>query len=290
MLTRERLIASSVAIAFLGLTLFIGLRWFEHAVTFHPVQYDARQGWTQPPKASDVWLTTADGLRLHGWFFEARNLPATATIIFFHGNGGNISNVGWVGERLSDKGFNVLLLDYRGYGRSEGRVDGEQGLYADADAAYQYVTKTLNVSPEGIVLFGQSLGTAVAADLASRKKCAAIILESGFSSASDLATSVLPVLPRRLHFLARNRFESARKLSQVNYPVLITHGDPNGTIPTEHAHRLFAAANEPKKLLMFPGAGHNVFGSQGNRYLDVMADFIRKALGRGSLNQHVHRR
>ena len=103
MLTRERLIAGSVAIAFLGLTLFIGLRWFEHAVTFHPVQYDARQGWTQPPEASDVWLTTADGLRLHGWFFETRDLPAIATIIFFHGNGGNISNVGWVGESLSVK-------------------------------------------------------------------------------------------------------------------------------------------------------------------------------------------
>ena len=130
----------------------------------------------------------------------------------------------------------------------------------------------------------------MAADLASRKKCAAIILESGFSSASDLATSVLPLLPRRLHFLARNRFESARKLSQVNCPVLITHGDPDGTIPREHAHRLFAAANEPKKLLMFPGAGHNVFGSQGNRYLDLLADFIRKALGDGSLNQHVHSR
>ena len=289
-LTRERLIGYSVAIAFLGLTLFIGLRWFEHAVTFHPVQYDARQGWSQPHVATDVWLTTADGLRLHAWFFETRDLPAVATIIFFHGNGGNISNVGWVGERLSGKGFNVLLLDYRGYGRSEGRVDDEQGLYADADAAYQYVTKTLGVRPEGVVLFGQSLGTAVAVDLASRKKCAALILESGFSSASDLATSVLPLLPRLLHLLARNRFESARKLSQVKYPVLITHGDPDGTIPMEHAHRLYAAANEPKQLLVFPGAGHNVFGSQGDRYLDLMADFIRKALGEGSLNQHVHSR
>jgi fermentation-respiration switch protein FrsA (DUF1100 family) len=277
-LTRERLIACSVAIAFLGLALFIGLRWFEHAVSFHPVQYDARQGWTQPSEASDVWFTTTDGLRLHGWFFGSRSRPAIATIIYFHGNGGNISNVGWVGERLSSKGFNVLLMDYRGYGRSEGNADGEQDLYADADAVYQYVTNTLGVRPGGVVLFGQSLGTAVAADLASRKQCAAVILESGFSSASDLATTVLPLLPRRLNFLARNRFESARKLSQVNCPVLITHGDPDGTIPTEHGHRLFAAANEPKKLLIFPGAGHNVFGSQGNGYLDLITDFIQKAL------------
>ena len=277
-LTRERLIAGSVAVAFLALALFLGLRWFEHAVSFHPVQYDARKGWTQPSEASDVWFTTTDGLRLHGWFFKSRSEPAIASIIFFHGNGGNISNVGWVGERLSSKGFNVLLMDYRGYGRSEGNADGEQGLYADAEAGYQYVTKTLGVRPEGVVLFGQSLGTAVAADLASRKQCGAVILESGFSSASDLATTVLPLLPRWLHFLTRNRFESARKLSQVNCPVLITHGDPDGTIPTEHGHRLFAAANEPKKLLIFPGAGHNVFGSQGNRYLDLVSDFIQKSL------------
>jgi uncharacterized protein len=277
-LTRERVIACSVAIAFLGLALFIGLRWFEHAVSIHPVQYDARLGWMQPSEASDVWFTTTDGLRLHGWLFKSSSQPATATIIYFHGNGGNISNVGWVGERLASKGFNVLLMDYRGYGRSEGNADGEQGLYADAEAGYEYVTKTLSVRPEGVVLFGQSLGTAVATDVASRKKCGAVILESGFSSASDLATDVLPLLPRQFHFLTRNRFESARKLAQVNCPVLITHGDPDETIPAEHGHRLFAAANEPKKLLIFPGAGHNVFGSQGNRYLDLVSDFIQKSL------------
>lgn len=277
-LTRERLIACFVASAFLVLTLFLALRWFEHAVSFQPVRYDAKQGWKQPTEATDVWLTKSDGLKLHGWFFVANRAPAIATVIFFHGNGGNISNVGWVGQRLSSRGLNVLLLDYRGYGRSEGDVNGERGLYADADAGYQYVTKTLGVGPESVVLYGQSLGTAVAADLASRRQCAALILESGFSSASDLATTVLPLLPRRLHFLSRNRFESARKLAGVKCPVLITHGDPDDTIPKEHGQRLFAAANEPKKLLIFPGAGHNVFGSQGNEYLDLIADFVLQAV------------
>ena len=277
-LTRERLIAGVVAIAFLGLTLFLALRWFEHAVTFQPAGYDAQQGWKQPTEAADVWLTTSDGLKLHGWFFSTNRAPAVATIIFFHGNGGNISNVGWVGQLLSSRGFNVLLLDYRGYGRSEGEAADEQGLYADAEAGYQYITQTRGVAPESVVLYGQSLGTAVAADLASRKKCAALILESGFSSASDLAATVLPLLPRRLHFLSRNRFESAQKLAAVKCPVLITHGDPDLTIPREHAQRLFAAANEPKKLLIFPGAGHNVFGSQGSEYLDLIADFVLQAV------------
>ena len=277
-LSAERLIAGAVALSFLGLLLFFGLRWFEHAVTFHPVRYDTRQEWKQPTGTQDVWLRTTDGIRLHGWFFETSERPAIATIIFFHGNGGNISNIGWVGERLSARGFDVLLLEYRGYGRSEGDVDGELGLYIDANTAYDYVTKTRGIRPESVVLYGQSLGTAVATDLASRNACAAMILESGFSSASDLASSVLPLLPRRVHFLAKNRFETARKLSKVTCPVLITHGDPDSTIPTEHGHRLFAAANEPKKLLIFPGAGHNVFGSQGNEYLDLIADFLLNAV------------
>lgn len=277
-LSRERLIAGFVALVFLAFLSFVSLRWFEHAVSFHPTPYDARLGWKQANGASDVWLTTTDGVRLHGWFFPATKPAAIATIIYFHGNGGNISNVGWVGETLAGRGFNVLLLDYRGYGRSEGDVDDELGLYADADAGYQYVTTARGVRPESVVLYGQSLGTAVAADLASRKKCAAVILESGFSSASDLASTVLPVLPRRLHFLVKNRFESSRKLSRVNCPVLIVHGDPDETIPTENGHRLFTAANQPKALLIFPGAGHNVFGSQGNKYLELIADFISDAV------------
>jgi len=281
-LSVESLLAGVVAISFLMLVLFFGLRWFEYAVTFHPVGYQAGASWTPPANASDVWITTTDGIRLHGWFFETTNRPAAATFIFFHGNGGNISNIGWVGERLSSRGFDVLLLDYRGYGRSAGEVDSEVDLYADADAAYQYLTKTREVRPESVVLYGQSLGTAVAADLASRRKCGAVVLESGFSSASDLAVTVLPVLPRSLHFLAKNRFESARKLSRVSCPVLITHGEPDETIPTDHARLLFGAANEPKQLLIFPGAGHNVFGSQGDKYLNSIAGFASSAVKAGS--------
>ena len=271
-----------IAVAFLIflLLLFWGLRWFEHAVTFHPVRYDGSAAWNLPDHAQDVWLTTADGVRLHGWFFETEE-AALATVIYFHGNGGNLSNVGWVGERLSKRGFEVLLLDYRGYGRSEGRMDGEVGLYADGDSGYEYVTKTRGVKASKVVLFGQSLGTAVATDLASRRECGAVILESGFSSASDLASNVFPWIPSRLHFLAKNRFDSSRKLSQARCPVLITHGEPDEVIPTEQARLLFSAAKEPKKLLVFPGAGHNVFGSQGDLYLDAVVDFASKAFSSG---------
>ncbi|HJU92837.1 MAG TPA: alpha/beta hydrolase, partial [Pyrinomonadaceae bacterium] len=204
--------------------------------------------------------------------------PATATIIFFHGNGGHIGNVGWVGQRFAKRGFDVLLFDYRGYGASDGVAANEADLYADGDAAVAFVRNEKGARPERIVLYGQSLGTAIVADVASRGVFGAVVLESGFSSASSVAASALPWLPRFLHFLGKNRFESARKLASVKSPILITHGDPDHTIPTGESHALFASANEPKKLLIFRGAGHNVFGSLREPYLDQVEQFIRESL------------
>lgn len=279
--SRKSLFASFVLLILSGCILFVGLRKLERAIAFHPEPYQPSAAWATPAGAEDVWFATADGNRLHGWFFQPVAKPAKATIIYFHGNGGNVSNIGWVGERLAARGFNALIFDYRGYGRSEGELEDERGLYADADAAYEYVLKERAVPPQVIVLYGQSLGTAAVTDLAARRECAAIILESGITSAGDVATSALPWLPRKLHFLGRNRFESARKLSEIHCPVLITHGDPDATIPTEQGRALFAAANEPKKLLIFPGAGHNVFGSLGDKYLDTISEFIRAAISPG---------
>lgn len=279
MFTRERSIGIMVA-ALLGVVAFVyGLRSLEWHMTFHPVPMD-RQRWQPPDGASEVWLTTADGIRLHGWFFDNRTNPETPTIIFFHGNTGNIRDVGWVGQRLHERGFNVLLFDYRGYGASEGDTETETGLYADGDAALAFVINEKGVAPERIILYGQSLGTTVVADVASRRQVGAVILESGLSSASSLAAYALPWLPQRLHFLGKNRFESAQKLAKVSAPVLIAHGDPDPVIPASEARLLFAAANEPKRLLIFPGAGHNVFGSLGDTYLNQISSFIGEATAR----------
>jgi fermentation-respiration switch protein FrsA (DUF1100 family) len=278
---RKPLIALVVLVVVFGGIFFMGLRKLERTIAFHPERYKRGDAWVTPEGAEDVWFATVDGDRLHGWFFQPDARPSQATVIYFHGNGGNVSNIGWVGERLASRGFSVFIFDYRGYGRSEGELEDEQELYADADAAYEYVSKARGVPPQAIVLYGQSLGSAAATDLAARRECAAIILESGLSSGSDMATATLPWLPYKLHFLARNRFDSARKLSQVHCPVLITHGDPDHTIPTDQGRALWAAANEPKKLLIFPGADHNVFGSGGDRYLDIVAEFIRNAMNPG---------
>lgn len=274
------LIAALVGLCFLAGLFFFGLRRVERAIAFHPESIRPGEVWVVPAGAEDVWFVNKDGNRLHGWYFFARGGTANATIIFFHGNGGNVRNIGWFGERLAARGFNVLLFDYRGYGRSEGSLEDEQGLYADAEAAYDYVAKERGISAQTIVLYGQSLGTAAVTDLATRRGCKVIILESGMSSAKDMGSVALPWLPRSLYVLAKNRFDSARKLAQVHCPVLVTHGEPDQTIPTEQGRLLFAAANEPKKLLIYPGAGHNVFGTLGDDYLDTIAEFVTEAVDR----------
>ncbi|HEU4714283.1 MAG TPA: alpha/beta hydrolase [Pyrinomonadaceae bacterium] len=275
MITRERAIGLMLALLF-GVVAFVyGLRSLEWHMTFHPVPLDSnlRQ---PPPGATSVWFTTADGIRLHGWFFENQTNPAT--IIFFHGNTGNIGDVDWLGQRFHERGFNVLLFDYRGYGASEGDAENETGLYADGDAAVDFLINEKRVRPDQIILYGQSLGTTVVVDVASRRDVGAVILESGPSSASSMANHALPWLPQQLHFFGKNRFESAQKLAKVKAPVLISHGDPDPVVPTSEGRLLYAAANEPKRLLIFPGAGHNVFGSAGDSYLNQLIDFINQSL------------
>lgn len=258
--------------------LFVLLRRFERAVTFHPVRYDGSAAWSLGEKTEDVWFRAADGTRLHGWFVRAAD--PTATVVYFHGNGGNLSSVGWVARHLSARGFNVMLFDYRGYGRSEGAAADERGIFADADAAYDYVVRERGVRPERLILYGQSLGTAAAADVASRKPCGAVILESGLSSASDMAGIVVPWLPRAFHRLARNRFESARKLAEVKCPVLVAHGGRDEVIPVAQGEALHRAAREPKGLIIVPAAGHNnLVALGGENYLNAVAKFIRDAIG-----------
>jgi alpha-beta hydrolase superfamily lysophospholipase len=273
--TRERLIAVGVALV-LGCGAFVyGLRSLELLMTFRPDRMTEKERTLTPDGAESVWFNSADGTRLNGWFFKSQSTPATATVIFFHGNGGNIGNISWLGQRFAKQGFDVLLFDYRGYGASDGVAASESDIYADGDAAVDFVIKEKGTRPERIVLYGHSLGTAIVADVGSRRKFAGVVLESGFSSASSLAMSALPWLPRWLHFLGRNRFESAQKLARIQSPILIVHGDLDRTIPVYQSRLLFAAANEPKRLMIVHGGGHNVFGSQGEQYLTQIDQFIR---------------
>lgn len=200
----------------------------------------------------EAHFIASDGVRLHGWFIPGER---DVTWLWFHGNAGNIShridNLRLLQDALQ---VNVLLFDYRGYGQSEGSPS-EEGTYRDADAALDYLLARPDVEPERIVYFGRSLGAAVAVDLAARRPPAGLIVESPFTSVSDLARHhywFLPVWP----FL-HTKYDALEKIRDVDAPTLVLHGDRDDTVPHDFGQRLFEAAREPKHFYTIDGAGHN---------------------------------
>jgi uncharacterized protein len=273
-------VISILVIALVGVPVgFFMLRRFEASIIFHPERAALDGVWRVPQGAEEVWFRNAEGMRLYGWFFHSKTGPATATVVYAHGNGGNLSYCDWVGESLAARGFDVLLFDYRGFGRSEGEAVGEGGLYADAEAAYDFIIKERGVPSGRVVLYGQSLGTAAMADVAARRECGALVLESGLSSAGDMAGTMMPWLPRFVRGLTKNKLDSVSKLPRVRCPVLVVHGDRDALIPVSQGRSLFDAAPEPKRLIIIQGAGHNDLSNVGGeKYIDTLAEFIRTSL------------
>ncbi len=227
---------------------------FENRIIFVPTKYPAGD-WDAPARATvpfeDVWLETSDGVKIHGWM--ARGKGARATILYFHGNAGNLTHrADWL-EVLTRLPADVLAIDYRGYGRSEGTPN-EAGVYRDAEAAYAYLTETRGVAPQQLIVYGVSLGGAPACEIAWRRPCAGLILQSAFTSAGDMA-SRLTILPVR--WLVRASFDNVAKISRVRVAKLIVHGRDDKLIPCEMSERLYEAAAEPKELIIFDDAGHN---------------------------------
>lgn len=227
-----------------------------------------------------VEFRAEDGVKLTGW-----NLPACppppdqacqprATLLFFHGNAGNISHRLESIAIFRGLGLDVFIFDYRGYGASEGGPD-EEGTYRDAEAAWRYLTETRRVAPERIVYFGRSLGAAVAAWLAARRPPGALILESTFTSAPDLGTDLYPWLPVR--WLARIDYDTRERLASIASPVLIVHSPQDEIIPFHHAERLLAAAREPKELLRLRGDHNSGFYVTGKDYIAGLDAFLKRA-------------
>lgn len=198
-----------------------------------------------------VNIATTDGEALHGWWVSAPD--AKGTVLFFHGNAGNIShriNYLKMFERL---GYNTLLFDYRGYGQSTGTPT-ESGTYLDAQAAWRYVTETQGIAAERIVLFGESLGGAVAVWLAAHEKPGLLVLASTFTSVPDMAAELYPFLPVR--WIARFQYNTLESLQSVTCSVFIAHSPDDDIVPFAQSQRLLEAAPEPKEFLFLHG-GHN---------------------------------
>jgi fermentation-respiration switch protein FrsA (DUF1100 family) len=217
----------------------------------------------------DVELTAEDGTRLHGWYIP--HPDATHTLLFFHGNAGNISHRGDSITIFNRLGLSVLIIDYRGYGRSAGRPS-EAGIYRDARAARNHLVEVRGVDPKRILIFGRSLGASVAADLAAHVPSDGVILESGFSSARDMARHVYPGLHRILYL--RFDFDAARRLSRVRSPVLVLHSRDDEIVPYALGRKLFEAAREPKRFVDLRGNHNSGFLASQPDYERALAAFI----------------
>ena len=238
-------------------------------MVFHPTPGGDLEPDALGIEAHEVFLETGDGVRIHG--FVLPHDGATRALLFLHGNAGNASHRLSNAELLRRLGATVLLLDYRGYGRSEGRPT-ETGVYHDARAGLAHLTGELGFPEERVVVFGRSLGGAVAVDLARGRPLAGVILESTFPSLRAMARSIVGI---GLAPITRGRFDSRAKIDAVDAPLLFFHGDRDGIVPHALGRALYEAAPEPKSFTTLRGAGHNDTVEVGGQpYLDRIGRFL----------------
>jgi fermentation-respiration switch protein FrsA (DUF1100 family) len=247
---------------------------FENSLLFHPARYE--ESWQEAPpaaRAEDVYLETADGTRIHGWWCPTSNWePSHGAVLYLHGNAGNLSHRGESVVRWQQRlHLPVLIIDYPGYGRSDGKPS-EADCYAAANAAFAWLAEQKDIPGERIILYGGSLGGAVAIDLASRQPCRALVLVSAFTSVPDMAQQQYPWLPAR--WLVRNRFESEAKIGRCACPIFLAHGTADHLVPFTMGERLFVAAREPKQF--FAMEGHDHKNTPPPAFYDAVREFLAR--------------
>ncbi len=274
----------SIAIAIFA-TIIVLMTMFERSLIFFPTRYPEGL-WDTEAAAhgsgcviDDHFFPAADGTRLHGWW--CRRLDAgsdDAVLLFFHGNAGNLSHrVDLLIELATRTPASVFVVGYRGYGRSEGRPT-EAGLYLDARAAWKYLTEEIGVGADRIVIFGKSLGGAVAIDLAVEAPAAGLIVESSFTSIPDMAGAHYPFVPK---FLIRTQMNSVAKVPFLSMPKLFIHSRKDHVVPYRLGKQLFDAASKPKRFHEVVGAGHSeTWLIGGDAYFRALSQFVTDSMSR----------
>jgi len=255
---------ASVYIFFAGL-LFI----FQSHYVYYPERVLSADPGSIGLYFENVSFETTDRVKLSGWVVPSKN--ARGVLLFCHGNAGNISHRLESIQIYHRLGLDIFIFDYRGYGQSEGKPS-EHGTYKDVEAAWQYLVEERHVNPNEIIVFGRSLGGAIASWLAQSRTPGALILESTFTSLPDIAAKLYPYLPVRL--LSRFEYDTAEYLGRVNCPVLIVHSRDDEIMPFSHGWRLFEVANEPKRFLEIAGTHNEGFVTSGKRYEEGLNTFI----------------
>ncbi len=247
--------------------VYIALRWFERNSIWIP-----RRELVSTPDSvgltyQDVTFETSDGVKLTGWYIKHDH--PVATLLFCHGNAGNISYRLESFRQFHSIRLDTFIFDYRGYGASDGDLS-EEGTYLDARAAYEWLLKQQPQRP--LIIFGRSLGAAVATDLASQVECDGVIIESGFTSCPDLGEELYPFLPvRRVGVIV---YESIKRVPNIKAPVLVVHSKDDELIPFHHGEKLYAAAPEPKRFLEIEGNHNDGHLFSEEAYLAGLRDFL----------------
>ena len=272
-----RTIASLIAMAISFYLLLSVLLYFMQERMVFLARLPGRELLTTPRSAGfdyvDVNFETSDGLLLHGWYVYAEN--SRGTVLFLHGNVGNISHRLDSIAIFRELGLDTFIVDYRGYGRSEGKPS-EAGTYLDAEAAWKYLVTERGEDPARIMVFGRSLGGAVAAWLATKHKPAALIVESSFTSAVEMAAHLYPFMPVRL--ISRLRYPVVDFVARTTCPVLIIHSRDDEIIPFAMGKALYEAAPAPKAFLELAGDHNHAFLLFRDRYREKLAKFTEDHL------------
>lgn len=252
-------------VALVVVLLAAGIFLFEGSFIYFPTA-----GGVGPSPGEEVDLGASDGVRIHGWFVG--HPQAKVSLLLFHGNAGNLENRREMILRLRDSPANVLAIDYRGYGKSDGKPS-EEGLYRDARAAYDWVrARTPGLK---VVVFGKSLGGGPACELARRVPCDGLIVQSSFTAAPDMASRVIPFFPAR--WFMRTKFDNLAKVPQIPCPKLFIHSRADEIIPFEMGQRLFSAAAPPKEFAWYDDADHNgLMERHEAHYYQRIAEFLRR--------------
>lgn len=230
--------------------------------------------WLDPPdylRVRELTVDSSTGDRIHAWFATPEGWePRRGAVLHSHGNGSNLSRLSGRAFRWRERlGRAVLLYDYPGFGKSSGRPS-EAGCYAAGEAALQWLTESQGVPACEIVLVGESLGGAIAVELATRHAARLLVLHGAFTSFPDMAQARFPCYPSR--YLVHNRMDNEAKISRARCPVVITHGTADGTVPFHQGERLFAAAPEPKQFVRMEGHGHGPPNDDG--FFEGVREFL----------------
>jgi len=258
-------------IAWLAL-VYLLLRWFEQRQVYQPDRAMEAAGGDLGRPFEDVYFATSDGVKLNAWFYPANtNSPRSHLgVLVFHGNAGNISHRLDHVAALLETGVAVFMFDYRGYGRSEGRPN-EAGTYLDAQSAHAWLRQK-GFAATNIVALGDSLGGGVASELALLETLGGLILQSTYTSMTDLGAELFPWLPVRL--VAHIKYDTLSKLPRIKVPVLVIHSRADGLIPFHHAEKNFAAANEPKLIREIAGDHNDFLGDGRKLYVEGLNRFL----------------